>query len=616
MKNQHDIKRELDKVQEIERSGESAQFYVPFEPGYLQRELGKVAFLSVEKIVLLKHFFKYLSDLKTGFIKSSIRNYFNKIKDYRHIINKIDQKIDSDNYIKNNASSTLLEIREQKKQTKNRIIKTLQALLEKRPHVFTDTTIVERGGRYVLPIKSNFKKDVLGIVHSYSNSGETVFIEPMDITDDSARLVELEEREKQEIETILCELTDDIRAEQEHIEEDIEHVVGLDLVFAKVRFAHEHKATRPFFGSSMNIINGYHPILRIVNGRVVPLNLKMDSNNRVLLISGPNAGGKTVVLKTVGLLTVMAKCGLYIPADEGSTIPFFDEVYADIGDEQSIESRLSTFSAHIKQIKEALNGNKNSLILLDELMSQTSVEEGSALAAAIMEAFAQRKSMVLATTHNENLKIFVSQKENMLNAGMEFTDRPTYRLIVGIPQASNALALARRLGMDSTIMRNAESYLNREKLSLNELFEGLSKELKTVQEERQKLSVLVEEYETRLQEMNTKKKEELRELKMRYKTRLIEAKRGVERLIKTLKKEGPKPGLVHKVRRFFDEKLEPKDREAPYYPQIGEIVLIRELKKTGQVVAEHQGKFKVSLDNIYYWVEPQEMESIKKEQTQ
>ncbi len=231
----------------------------------------------------------------------------------------------------------------------------------------------------------------------------------------------------------------------------------------------------------MNIISGFHPILKRVKQNVVYLNLKINSKKRILLISGPNAGGKTVVLKTVGLIELMAKCGLFIPVGEGSTIPFYDNVYADIGDEQSIESHLSTFAAHVNQIKEALNGNESSLVLLDELMSQTSVEEGSALASAIMEEFARKKSTVLATTHNENLKIFVSKRSDMLNGGMEFTDRPTYRLILGIPQPSNALKLASKLGVGKGVIENALKYLDKDKMSLNKLFEDLSKELKAVQ---------------------------------------------------------------------------------------------------------------------------------------
>jgi DNA mismatch repair protein MutS2 len=278
-------------------------------------------------------------------------------------------------------------------------------------------------------------------------------------------------------------------------------------------------------------VNGFHPILKRVNENVVKLNLKMNSKKRILLISGPNAGGKTVVLKTVGVIELMAKCGLFIPAEEGTTIPFYDDVYSDIGDEQSIESRLSTFAAHINQIKEALNGSENSLVLLDELMSQTSVEEGSALAAAIMEEFVQKKSTVLATTHNEDLKIFVSRRSDMINGGMEFTDRPTYRFILGVPQPSNALKLASNLGISKSVIENALRYIDKDKMSLNKLFEDLSKELKAVQEERQKLSVLIQDYESRFKELNAKKKKELEKLKTKYKKELIQAKRSVEKFI-------------------------------------------------------------------------------------
>jgi len=181
--------------------------------------------------------------------------------------------------------------------------------------------------------------------------------------------VELNEREKQEIEKILKKLTNIIRSRMHDVEQDIETIIDLDLLFAKAQFAEDLNATIPIFLDHLNIVNGFHPILKRVNENVVKLNLKMNSKKRILLISGPNAGGKTVVLKTVGVIELMAKCGLFIPAEEGTTIPFYDGVYSDIGDEQSIESRLSTFAAHINQIKEALNGSENSLVLLDELMS-------------------------------------------------------------------------------------------------------------------------------------------------------------------------------------------------------------------------------------------------------
>ena len=592
--------------------GRFIQFYAPFEPDFLKTEIGLNSYLSIEQIILLKNFLSNVQSLKEWARNTDVIDYFIKLHNYIDIVREIDSKIDQDNQVKDDASHKLYQIRKLKKGINNRMRNILNDILINRSNLFTSPNIVERNGHYVLPVKSNFKKDLPGLIHSYSNTGETVFIEPIEITDESARLLELDNREAQEIEAILQDLTNKIRANIDIIEQDIEMVISLDLLFAKARFAMDFSATRPVFTDHFNIINGIHPILKRINENVVPLNLNMNSNKKILLVSGPNAGGKTVVLKTVGLIVLMAKCGLFITAEEGSSIPFFEEVYADIGDEQSIESHLSTFAAHVKQIKQAIEGKEKSLILLDELMSQTSAEEGSALAAAIMEQFARRQSTVLATTHNEDLKIFVSKRDDMINGGMEFTDRPTYRLIIGIPQPSNALKLASQLGINSGIVEMAHSYLDKEKMSLNELFTDLSKELKSVQEERRELASRMREYEEKLSELNSKKKKDLEELKTKYKNELIQAKRTIDKLIKTLKKEGPKPQQIQETKKFFDEKLQVDEPRPPYYPKIGEIIKVIDIKRFGQVVAERQGKFKVSFENMYFWVEPSDIEAVEK----
>jgi DNA mismatch repair protein MutS2 len=272
---------------------------------------------------------------------------------------------------------------------------------------------------------------------------------------------------------------------------------------------------------------------------------------------------------------------------------------------------LSTFAAHIKQIKSALEGDGNSLVLLDELMSQTSVEEGSALASAILDELSKEKNVVLATTHNENLKIFVSNRDDMLNAGMEYTDSPTYRLILGVPQPSNALRLARTLGIKEVVLNRASSLLDEDKVSLNRLFEDLSREHKSVEEERKKLSDLVIDYEAKLATFNAKKKQESDEMRSKYRNELRKARSDIERLIKTLRKEGPKPNVIRKTRDFFEAKADDEPRAEPYHPGVGELVRIRELRRIGQVVAEKGGKYKISLENIYYWVEPTDIESLR-----
>ena len=604
------VESELGKVAEIQRSGETASFFVPFEPGSLTSRLRGLTFLPIDGMMQLRQFLKTVAALRQQFSKSRLSGFFAELHSHGELVREIDRCLDETGAVKDSASARLAQIRRKHKQTTSRIRTALQGILAANPNMFTDTNIVERGGHCVLPVKANFKKGIMGIVHAYSNSGETVFIEPMEITDDAALLCELEESERIEIEAILGSITDTIRQSLDTIEDDIDAVISLDVLFAKSAYASAENASRPIFDERLRIVNGFHPLLKQVNDRIVPLNLDLNSGRRVLLISGPNAGGKTMVLKTVGLIALMAKCGLFVPADEGSTVPFFSEFYADIGDEQSIESQLSTFAAHLRQIKQALDAGKNSLVLLDELMSQTSVEEGSALAAAVLDEL-REKGVVLATTHNENLKIFVSNQADMINAGMEYTDRPTYRLILGVPQPSNAIKLAGQLGLSERVLERAVSYLDGEKMSVNRLFEDLSKQLKTVDEERSKLSQLVSDYENKLAAFNVKKKQETDELRTRYRNELTRAKRDVEKLIKSLRKEGPKPDNVHKMRGFFNEKLDQRVEAAPYHPVLGELVRIRDLRKIGQVVELKQGMYKISLENIFYWVEPVDIEPIR-----
>lgn len=609
------VEEELNKVQDFMNAGESVQLNIPADPGVLKTAVTGVSFLKPDILMRIKMWCLFLNDLKKQFLASDLRNYFNKIHDYDEIIKEITRRLSDDGQVKDDASVRLHEIRTKIRRLHRQIHETLTTMLAERQNMFTDTTVVERLGHYVLPVKRNFRKDIPGIVHAYSNSGETVFIEPLQITDHAGQITGLTADEQQEIEVILTRLTEVIRERVDDIEQDIEYLVELDLLKARARYAATLGATMPMFSTRFRIVNGYHPLLK-AGDHAVPLNLDMVREKPILLISGPNAGGKTVVLKTVGLIALMAKYGMFIPVDEGSEIPFYDEIYADIGDEQSIETHVSTFAGHVAQIKIALDGKEHSLVLLDELMSQTSVEEGSALAAAVLEGFSRKKSTVLATTHNEELKLYVSKKDNMLNAGMEYTDRPTYRLILGIPQPSNALRLAEQLGIQGEIIQHALSLMDQDKVSVNKMFEDLSKELSGVQKERETLKKVINDYESRLASLDSRKKKELTELKQKYRNQLIKAKRSIEKMIKDFKEKGPKPDRVHEMRKFFNEKLEPDADRAPYFPSQGELVKIRDLRKVGQVVEEHGGKYKVSLENIFFWVLPSDIESLQNEENQ
>jgi len=599
----------LKRIDEIRKSGERVDFYIPFMPGELKTLLNSQSYLHIDILHTLRLFLTHLRTIKNRYDKGKLKNYFNRFHNYGDIITEINAKIDDNKEIKNDASPVLYKIRIRKRTLYNQIKNELKEILNSAPYLFTELNIVERNGRYVLPVKANLKHNLPGIVHAYSNSGETVFVEPMQIVEFGAELVELEKEEQDEIVNILRVLTSKIKLIIDDIESDIDYAASLDLLFAKVNYASDYNCSMPVFGDHLDIRNGYHPLLKHLKKDTVPLNLNMPKDKKVLLISGPNAGGKTVVLKTVGLLCLMAEFGMFIPADEGTVIPFFGEIYADIGDEQSLESNLSTFAAHLLQIKYALESkNGNNLVLLDELMNQTSVEEGSALASAIMEELAKRKNIVLATTHNESLKIYVSKKNDMINAGMEFTDRPTYRLILGIPQPSNALKLAEQMGLDKEVIENAKSYLDKEKESLNRLFESLSKELTVVQEEKERLNRLINEYDSKLADFQSKKKKEMNELKEKYQKELMKAKHRIEELVRTLRKEGPKPEVVKETKEFFKEELKKEESKIPYYPQIGEMVKIRGSNKAGVVMAQHQGRYKIGFENLFFWAKPEEIE--------
>ncbi len=599
---------ELKRISEIRKSGEKVDFYIPFDPNELSASLTVHSYLPVETLHLLRLFLVHTRTLKNRYRESRLREYFNRFHNHDTLINEINSKIDENKEIKDSASTILHRIRMRKRTLHNQIRTTLKNIIETQTQLFTETNIVERNGRYVLPVKANLKANIPGIVHAYSNSGETVFIEPIEIVEFGAELVELEKKEQDEIINILKSITSEVKAVINDIEADIDYAADLDLLFAKVSYANEYNCAMPIFGGHLEIKNGFHPLLKYLKKDAVPLNLRMPSEKKVLLISGPNAGGKTVVLKTVGLLSMMANCGIYIPADEGTTLPFFDGIYADIGDEQSIESNLSTFAGHIMQIKTALKSNNgNNLVLLDELMNQTSVEEGSALASAIMEEFAHKNNIVLATTHNESLKIFVSRRNDMLNAGMEFTDEPTYRLILGIPQPSNAIKLAEQMGINNRVIERAKSYLDKEKASLNELFESLSRELKEVTHERTRLETLIREYERKNSELESRKKQELGELKQKYQRELLRAKQRIDQMMETLKKEGAKPEIVKETREFFAEEFKEQPKE-PYYPRIGETVRIRGSKKTGIVIDRQQNRYKISFNNLIFWAKPEDIE--------
>ncbi len=392
--------------------------------------------------------------------------YFQELSPNRYLEEKIGSSILSEDEIADAASSELSDIRRHMRVQSAKVKESLQKIISSPAYAksLRDPIITLRGDRYVVPVKAECKNDVPGLIHDVSSTGSTVFIEPMSAVNANNALRELALQEKKEIERILAELSAECASFRESILQSMEMLVTLDAVFARAKLSHKMNAMSPELrtNASVELVRARHPL--IDPKTVVPISVRLGSDFDTLIITGPNTGGKTVTLKTLGLLTLMAECGLHIPADHGSAISVFSQVLADIGDEQSIEQSLSTFSAHMKNIVQIVGQcDRETLVLFDELGAGTDPAEGAALATALIEFCRQCGSRVAATTHYAELKVYAMRTKGVMNASCEFdveTLRPTYRLLIGIPGKSNAFAISKRLGLPDEIVEKAGSYVS------------------------------------------------------------------------------------------------------------------------------------------------------------
>ncbi|HYI16542.1 MAG TPA: endonuclease MutS2 [Thermomicrobiales bacterium] len=371
------------------------------------------------------------------------------------------------------ASDKLRTIRHEMRSAHARLVERINRYIQSSQYstAIQDPIVTQRDGRYVIPVRADRRGQVPGVVHDTSASGQTVFLEPMEVVALNNRWRELQSAERHEIERILTILSNRIGDEADVLDRTLEALSAIDLALAKARYASGIRASRPLivdeaseFGRRIALRRARHPLLDQTT--VVPIDLILGDDFRVLVITGPNTGGKTVALKTVGLMTLMAQSGLFIPADEGSELCVFDGIFADIGDEQSIEQSLSTFSSHMVRVIAMLRDvSSESLVLLDEMGAGTDPEEGAALARALIEDLLAKNCLAIATTHYSDLKAFAYATPGAENGSVEFdleTLSPTYRLVVGVPGQSNALAIAKRLGMPERVIERARSYLNPE----------------------------------------------------------------------------------------------------------------------------------------------------------
>lgn len=400
--------------------------------------------------------------------------------------------VDEHGLIRDDASPALLDIRQRMRRLERHIKEQLDELLHHRQYqkYFQDALITIRQDRYVIPVKQEYRQYFPGIVHDQSASGATVFIEPMAVVNINNEIKQLAAAEKHEIERILCDLSTQVAAVAGVMRENCRLLARLDLAFAKGKLALDMKATAPQLNRQgyLHIRSGRHPLLR---GEIVPVDIRLGGDFHTLLITGPNTGGKTVSLKTVGLFALMTQSGLYIPAATGSEMPVFAQIFADIGDEQSIEQSLSTFSAHMTNLVSILiRVQAGDLVLIDEIGAGTDPEEGAALAMAMLEYLHERNVLTIATTHYSELKTFAYSRQGMENASVEFdiqTLRPTYHLLIGVPGSSNALAITRRLGLDPAIIDRARQLMRRGHEELEQVLAALHAQQHAYREKNEQL---------------------------------------------------------------------------------------------------------------------------------
>lgn len=525
--------------------------------------------LEVWKLLNTSRFLKNLISSDDEVEYENIFGLLNSLNVNTQLERDLEVSIISEEEISDDASPELKRIRRTIK-SKNDLIRDRLNQLISTSDKLMDNIYTLRDGRYVVPVRSEFKNSFKGIVHDQSASGQTVFIEPMFVVDLNNDLKKLEIDEEKEIERILSEFSNRILEILPELLSNLDIIANIDFIFARGKLAYNMEASKPLINDKgiINLKLARHPL--IDKDKVVPIDISLGGNFNTLVITGPNTGGKTVTLKTVGLLTLMTQFGLMIPCFDNSEVAIFTELFADIGDEQSIEQSLSTFSSHMKNIIEIIdNAKENCLVLFDELGSGTDPEEGSGLSISILNYFLEKNIRTIATTHYSQLKMYAMSTENVQNAAMEFDVEklePTYKLIIGVSGKSNAFEISKKLGLDESFIINAKKFISNNEISFDKLVSNVDNRRKEYEnliiEQREILDYnkkIKEEYEEKLEKFNIQKEKKIKKLEEYIENSIYETDKFCKETIKDINKAKSKQESV-KLRKISEEIFKKTDK--------------------------------------------------------
>lgn len=564
---------------------------------------------------------EYLKDYGKDIEEPYIKDLFARISTNDFIKNEIERSIISEDEIADNASSELRNIRRQKARKEADIKAKLNSYIssDRYDDALQDKVVSMRDGRYVVPVKTNKKSAIGGIIHDKSSSGNTIFVEPAAIVELNNQLKDLELKEEDEIRRILDRLSRFVEKFDVEILENQKLIGRIDFLSAKAKFAINNGYTKPKITTDkiIKLNQARHPLL---TGKVVPIDVTIGGDYKTLIITGPNTGGKTVSLKTVGLISLMAQTGFYIPAEENSIVNVFDDIFVDIGDTQSLEMSLSTFSASLtKIVKITESASPNSLVLLDELGSGTDPTEGAALAISILDYLRKKEIMTFATTHYSELKYYAVETPGVMNASVEFdvnTLSPTYKLEIGTPGKSNAFEISKRLGLDESILKNAQNLLGEDTKNVNKILDEIEENKEEIEAKNAEIDRYKREIQKAKRDLEEKSKEVekqraaiIRDAEDRANEILEKANTESQEMLKEAKKSknantSDIDRSLNNIRnKYKSSKIERKQKglrigksdDAPEDLKLGDIVIIEGINERAEVISEPDNKGNIKL---------------------